>query len=226
MEGNAFRKIEGLALLTNLRCLYLQENMIGRIEGLETLTGLANLNLSDNLIERVEGLGSLTNLSNLQLKRNRIGGAGLEDVTGLLECPSISALDISDNKVETEEFLPEVLQKMGSLAVVYLQNNEFTKKVPHYRKTLISRIPTLKYIDDRPVFEDELRYAQAWARGGLEEERKERAAYKKEKEDEQVRQHEQFRAMIDRFKEEGKRAKERAESSESDSEVNSKPESL
>lgn len=106
MEGNAIRKIEGLTMLTNLRCLYLQENMIGRIEGLETLTGLANLNLSDNLIERVEGLATLKTLSNLQLKRNRIGGAGLDDVRGLLECPSISALDISDNKIECEEFLP------------------------------------------------------------------------------------------------------------------------
>lgn len=99
MEGNAFKKIEGLATLTNLRCLYLQENMIGRIEGLETLTGLANLNLSDNLIEKVEGLENLRTLSNLQLKRNRIGGAGLDDVLGLLACPSISALDISDNKI-------------------------------------------------------------------------------------------------------------------------------
>jgi len=43
-----------------------------------------NLNLSDNLIEKVQGLSTLTKLSNLQLKRNRIGGAGLDDVRGLL----------------------------------------------------------------------------------------------------------------------------------------------
>ena len=210
MEGNSFKKIEGLTQLTQLRCLYLQENMICRIEGLETLTGLANLNLSDNLIEKVEGLSTLTNLSNLQLKRNRIGGAGLPDVVGLLECPSISALDISDNKIETEEFLPEILEKMPKIAVAYLQNNEFTKKISHYRKTIISHIPTIKYIDDRPVFEDELRFSLAWAKGGLEAERQERAAYKREKEEEQIRQHEQFRAMIDRFKEEGRRERERA----------------
>lgn len=59
-----------------------------------------NLNLSDNLIEKVQGLSTLTKLSNLQLKRNRIGGAGLDDVRGLIECPSISALDVSDNKIE------------------------------------------------------------------------------------------------------------------------------
>jgi hypothetical protein len=59
-----------------------------------------NLNLSDNLIEKVQGLSTLTKLSNIQLKRNRIGGAGLDDVRGLIECPSISALDVSDNKIE------------------------------------------------------------------------------------------------------------------------------
>jgi hypothetical protein len=68
-----------------------------------------NLNLSDNLIEKVQGLSTLTKLSNIQLKRNRIGGAGLDDVRGLLECPSISALDVSDNKIEQEEFLGEIL---------------------------------------------------------------------------------------------------------------------
>jgi dynein assembly factor 1 len=36
----------------------------------------------------------------------------------------------------------------------------------------------MKYIDDKPVFEDERRYAEAWGRGGLEEERREREKYK------------------------------------------------
>lgn len=41
---------------------------------------------------------------------------------------------------------------MPEIAVVYLQNNKFNKKISHYRKTLISQIPSLKYIDDKPVF--------------------------------------------------------------------------
>jgi len=39
-------------------------------------------------------------VQNVQLKRNRIGGDGIEDLKGLLECPSISALDISDNHID------------------------------------------------------------------------------------------------------------------------------
>lgn len=49
--------------------------------------------------------------------------------------------------------------KMPNIAVVYLQNNRFNKKIAHYRKTLISKMTNLKYIDDKPVFEDERRYA-------------------------------------------------------------------
>lgn len=135
------------------------------------------------MIEKVEGFDKLTKLSNVQLKRNRIGSNGIEDTIGLLDCPSISALDISDNKITDEAFLPEVLMKMPNMAVVYMQNNEFTKKISHYRKTIITKIPTIKYIDDKPVFEDERRFAEAWARGGLDEERKERERYKQEKED-------------------------------------------
>ena len=59
--------------------------------------------------------------------------------------------------------------KLPNIAVVYMQNNEFTKKISHYRKSIISKMPHIKYIDDKPVFEDEKRFAEAWARGGLEE---------------------------------------------------------
>ena len=85
--------------------------------------------------------------------------------------------------------MDEILLKMPELAVIYMQNNDFVKKISHYRKSIISRMPHIKYIDDKPVFEDELRFAIAWGRGGLEEERKERALYKQEQEEKQLRQH-------------------------------------
>jgi dynein assembly factor 1 len=39
---------------------------------------------------------------------------------GLLECPSISVLDISDNKIEDPNVLPEIFEKMPNLSVLYL----------------------------------------------------------------------------------------------------------
>ena len=61
-----------------------------------------------------------------------------------------------------------------------MQANPVCKKIHNYRKTIINAIPTLTYLDDRPVFKDDRRHAEAFARGGIEEERKERAAIKQE----------------------------------------------
>ena len=90
----------------------MQENMIEVMEGMDELTQLSNLNLSDNMIERIEGLSKLQRLQNLLLKNNRIGLGGLRDVTGVLECPSVSCLDIQSNKIENIEIVDEVLTKM------------------------------------------------------------------------------------------------------------------
>ena len=51
---------------------------------------------------------------------------------------------------------------MPALAVLYLQGNPCVKKIPHYRRALIARIPTLKFLDDRPVFDEERECAEAF----------------------------------------------------------------
>ena len=92
--------------------------------------------------------------------------------------------------------IDEVIVKMPNLRVLYCQNNEFIKKVPNYRKTTIVKIPTLMYLDDRPVFPEDRRRAEAFARGGLPEERAEMKLIKKEKEDKHWANHEAFNEMI------------------------------
>ena len=83
-----------------------------RMEGLEALDSLNNLNLSDNFIKRIEGLGALKNLGTLQLKNNRIGMEGVEDVIRLLECPAISVLDLSNNKLEDPAVVGEIVASL------------------------------------------------------------------------------------------------------------------
>ena len=191
LEGNAISKIEGLDCLVNLTSLYLHENCIEKIEGLDNLCHLANLNISDNLIKKIENLKGLTNLTNLLLKRNRIGIKGIEDLKGLLELgKEIAVIDLSDNLIEDPKIVDEILTKFADLRVIYLKGNDVVRKIPNYRKTLISKIDTLKYIDDKPIFEDEKRFALAFARGGYEEEKKERAKYREEirlKEEQRIR---------------------------------------
>jgi dynein assembly factor 1, axonemal len=50
----------------------------------------------------------------------------------------------------------------------------------------------LLYLDDRPVFEEDRRRAEAYCRGGMDEERKEMALIKKEKSDKHWANHEAF----------------------------------
>ena len=219
LEGNAISKIEGLDKLVNLTSLYLHENCIEKIEGLDNLCHLANLNISDNLIKKIENLKGLTNLSNLLLKRNRIGIKGIEDLKGLLELgKEIAVIDLSDNLIEDPKIVDEILTKFADLRVIYLKGNDVVRKIPNYRKTLISKIDTLKYIDDKPIFEDEKRFAMAFARGGYEEEKKERAKYREEirlKEEQRIRD---FCKMMNKYKEEGEQEKEEKKISEEERE--------
>lgn len=136
--------------------------------------------MTDNCIETIENLSKNATLQTLLLKRNSIGKNGLSDLKGLTEIPTLTTLDISDNKINDENIIDEILTKLPNLGVLYLMGNEVCKKIKNYRKTIIHKIPSLKYLDDRPVFEDERRYVAAFFRGGLEAEREERKLYKKE----------------------------------------------
>lgn len=190
------------------------------------MENLITINLSDNIIETIEGFGKALlhpfdflgfgkadqnpKIHTLLLKRNRIGINGLSDLVYLTKMPALGVLDLTDNKIEDPEILPQVLEKMPKIAVLYLCNNPVIRKIKDYRKTLISRIPTLKYLDDRPVFPEERRFAEAWARGGYEEERLERKKHKEEQEKEREDNRRAFNEMIEKGKRE-RREREEAE---------------
>lgn len=61
-----------------------------------------------------------------------------------------------------------------------------------YRKNLINKIPSLTYLDDRPVFKDDRRTAEAFCRGGFEEEKEERNKIRQEKKDANDLYHKNF----------------------------------
>ena len=203
LEGNSIKKIDGLNHLKSLTSLYLHENCIEKIENLDGLDNLYNLNLSDNCISKIENLSNLKTLSNLLLKRNRIGIDNEEDLLGLADLPaSLTVLDISDNRIEITSFVKDLLTKISNLRVLYLQGNECVRKIQYYRKNLIITLQNLHYLDDKPVFEEERRFAEAFGRGGLDEEKKERVLYKKEKEEYEIKRLKDFSDLIDGWKKE------------------------
>ena len=97
---------------------------------------------------------------------------------------------------------------MPNLKVLYLQQNPCISKIKQYRKTMIAKLPQLKYLDDRPVFDDDRRNAEAFARGGLDEERKERALIAQEKKDRDEANRIAFKDMIRKAREEKRLADE------------------
>ena len=115
--------------------------------------------------------------------------------------PDIATLDLSDNHIQDPEIIPEVFAKMTELRVLYLKGNPVVRNIPNYRKTVIASLPDLKYLDDRPVFEEDRRYAEAFVAGGLEGEREMRRIIKKEKEDYHTKQMQAFQRMMAEGKE-------------------------
>ncbi|MDR3582206.1 MAG: leucine-rich repeat protein [Candidatus Pacebacteria bacterium] len=203
-QSNGISKIEGLESLTKMKCLYLHENCISKIEGLSSLVNLRVLNLADNRISVIEGLKGLTQLDSLNVSKNVIGKAGLSDLTGLLDVPTLTAVDLSKNYIADPKVVDEVLAKLPNLALLYLMGNDAPKEIQNYRKRMISMLPKLKYLDDRPVFEDDRRCAEAFVRGGLEAERKEREKIKQEKLDKDEDNRKAFDELLRKAREEAK----------------------
>lgn len=200
LENNCIKKLEGIGNLKSLTCLYLQENMIEKIENIEELVNLNTLNLSDNNIKKIENLRFNKKLNSLLLKRNKIGFEE-GDLDGLLELsPTVTVIDISDNKINDADIIDKYLIHIAGLKVLYMFGNECARKIPHYRKTLTYKLQQLRYIDDKPIFEDEKRFAIAFAKGGLEEEKKEREQYRQEKKDEQIKRIQDFQDMVNGWK--------------------------
>ncbi|KAE9287507.1 hypothetical protein PF008_g26383 [Phytophthora fragariae] len=161
LEGNGLPRIKGLEHQKELRTLYLHENLIQKIEGLESQLLLDTLNLSQNQISSIENLGHLKHLTSLALKSNYLTSA--KDIAHILELPSLSVLDIQSNRINDVDIV-DILAKLPNLKVLYLQGNEVVKHIKQYRKTLVYRCRKLKYLDDRPVFDDERRRVEAWGK--------------------------------------------------------------
>eukprot|EP00730_Choanoeca_flexa_P000954 TRINITY_DN10410_c0_g1_i4.p1 TRINITY_DN10410_c0_g1~~TRINITY_DN10410_c0_g1_i4.p1 ORF type:complete len:490 (+),score=130.87 TRINITY_DN10410_c0_g1_i4:119-1588(+) len=184
LEGNGISEIGNLDNLVELRALYLQKNMLRQLGGLDCLVNLDQLNVSNNNISSITGLAALERLNTLQISHNRLSTA--EDLEGLLACPSLSVLDVSHNKLE-DEAIVDVFAAMPNLRVLNLMGNKVIKSIRNYRKTMIVRCQQLTYLDDRPVQDRERACAEAWHRGGREEERAERERWIQAERDRQYR---------------------------------------
>jgi dynein assembly factor 1 len=116
----------------------------------------------------------------------------------------VKVLDIQSNHIKFEDWeaFLEVLKQMDGLRCLYVQRNPFFGKVKCCKKVLINALPKICYINDRPVFPEDKRFAKAFCRGGLPEERIERKLFKKEEKQKSMDAVLNFRKMKARIAEE------------------------
>lgn len=162
LEGNGIYKIENLENQTALKCLFLHENSIEKIEGLDNQPELDNLNLSKNYIRKVENIAHLKKLSTLNLSNNVL--VSLDDVRELVRCTSLQALDLQHNQLNDPQIV-ELLAQLPDLRVLHLIGNPVVKLIKNYRRITVAKCKLLKYLDDRPVFDEERRRTDAWMVG-------------------------------------------------------------
>lgn len=62
-------------------------------------------------------------------------------------------------------------------SVLVLTGNPVVRNIPAYRKTLTLRLKELLNLDNRPVFPRDRACAEAWQKGGVQEEIAERRRY-------------------------------------------------
>lgn len=228
LEGNGLTKIEGLDAQKECKSLYLQENVFDKIEGLDAQTELDSLNLSKNYITNIENLSHMTKLTSLNMAHNKI--ASSEGVAHVLEIPSLQTIDLQHNKIADAEIV-DILEKIPDLRVVYLMGNPCVKAIKNYRRTIVSRCKKLKYLDERPVFDEERRRTDAWAAclnaGGTADEanaaeRNELDVIRKEKKEADDRNYYAFKKIMEEGQaiQAAKKAEQEANGENTDSNIN------
>ena len=162
LQANGLEKLEGFEHMPLLRNIAAHENCIEKIEGLEHSKELDSINLNRNFIKKVEGFEHNQNLTSINLGNNAIGPDGASYQAVAENLPKLQTLDLQANKIEDGAELLKILQKIPDLRVFYGMGNPFVKSFRHYRKRFVAGLPSLRYLDDRPVFEDERKRCEAW----------------------------------------------------------------
>ena len=134
----------------------------------------------------MEGVAGLDQLQNLDLSGNVI--ESIDDCEELQQLPSLSHLDMKNNQIDDRDKIVPFLAEIQSLRALYLKGNPCQRHMSMYRKTLTAHLKQLIYLDDRPVFEGERLFADAWLAGGAEAEKAARTAYQEEKHGQRQRQ--------------------------------------
>eukprot|EP01068_Selenidium_serpulae_P007893 Selendium_serpulae@DN4834_c0_g1_i1.p1 len=187
LHNNCISEIDGISHLRKLQSLYLQSNGITGMAPISALPSLIVLDLSCNSVEEICGLEELKCLETLKLGKNNI--RCFKGLRGLSGCSSLQTVDVSFNQItavcthpccnsqsdiskpmmEKERFLIELISLFRSVPIRCLQihGNPFSSEIGYYRTYVVSGIPTLRFLDERPVqARDRLQFSSSNSNSG------------------------------------------------------------
>ncbi|RNF03063.1 putative dynein assembly factor 1, axonemal-like [Trypanosoma rangeli] len=183
LNNNAIDSLEGLYPLQKLHSLYLSNNTLRDCRSLPALPALRLLDVSNNSITSLEGLASALGLETLLAARNRVANLqGLEPLDHLIN------IDVSHNWISQADHALPLLLRKKELRTCMLQGNSFVRTTPSYRKFLIAQIPSLRFLDQYPIFYEERSCAEAYAIGGVELEKAKREENQRNEDEERRKQ--------------------------------------
>src|SRR3990167_8174490 len=191
LDGNGLRAIQNISHMHNLRSLFLHDNLLTKMEGLSQFALLDTLNLANNMIEKIEGIENCVKLTKLDMSGNKL--TDYDSVRNLRFNPKINILILKENKLQYDERIIEMLGQELQVKYLHLGGNEFVRNCKNYRRKLVVELPSLTWLDERGVDEQEQRLAKCFLEGGLEAEQLERQRIQQEKEDRHKRSLEEVR---------------------------------
>jgi hypothetical protein len=141
-----------------LKYILLEGNEIVKVEGLENLRCLRELVLDKNKIKYINETSFISQsqkLLELHIEENR-----LKDLANFDQLRNIEKLFIANNKINELCEIDRLLesQQMQELSLI---NNPISRK-PHYRITVVDRLPRLKVLDMVEINDDDRSKAEIY----------------------------------------------------------------
>ena len=99
-------------------------------------------------IKKIENVSALKKLHTLELDHNYIEEP--ENIRNVVDLPALGNLNLSFNKLDSEEFLP-IISNLQHLALLKLEGNPIARTMSQYRRKILYKMPTLTYLDDSHV---------------------------------------------------------------------------
>ncbi len=191
ISQNQIRKLEGLSCCPSLRTLICTNNQLAGVDSLRHLAeckGLHTLDLQNNnisdpaIVDQVlvhlpelrcahpEGAGRLCRLRRQGRQRGSSSvchsccacrAARRRRGSGCFPCSPATRLRAGIPHSRRTNQVGRHARETPRRCL-YLKGNPVVSQIKNYRKALVAALPELRYLDDRPVFEDERRIVNAW----------------------------------------------------------------